>query len=398
MLLPQKRVMSSLKQKQEEDLGIRKRHRKRKSHVEDDGFINDGDEFQKFEARDEREKDAKEKHREKASKKVVVPVNLNVTSYKNDKYTQFKYDKGKSEKLDKCSAPNNNRERSEKEKSRNNNKTGPPPMSFEELMKMAQKKQAEPMPRVDPLLELEKLEKKKESLKDEERPLTAKEKKEMEEERIRKLKKMGKLPPEKENEKAKKLSKEKESLKKVKSEKDVKSEPLTASNKSKYFATPSPVPPKSKPPKTGSVPQNGAKNAKALLPPPPPPKPTAPDAGKKQAQLGRQPAEASKKQLPFERKEPKQVKKPLQERKFSSPHSFFPRKSSGPAPPPKRRIDSDDDDDEYDSEMDDFIDDGEEEMDYSSEIAKMFRYDKSKFRYVFLVTIFLDVDHESVLR
>ncbi|KAA0193890.1 hypothetical protein HAZT_HAZT010099 [Hyalella azteca] len=44
------------------------------------------------------------------------------------------------------------------------------------------------------------------------------------------------------------------------------------------------------------------------------------------------------------------------------------------------RVDSEDEDSEYDSEMDDFIDDGEPELDYSSEISKMFRYDRSKFK------------------
>lgn len=42
----------------------------------------------------------------------------------------------------------------------------------------------------------------------------------------------------------------------------------------------------------------------------------------------------------------------------------------------------DDDDSEYDSELDDFIDDGDEEEDYSSHIKAIFGYDKSK--YVFL--------------
>lgn len=42
------------------------------------------------------------------------------------------------------------------------------------------------------------------------------------------------------------------------------------------------------------------------------------------------------------------------------------------------RIEDDDDDSEYDSEMDDFIDDGDVELDYSSEIKKIFGYDKSR--------------------
>lgn len=38
----------------------------------------------------------------------------------------------------------------------------------------------------------------------------------------------------------------------------------------------------------------------------------------------------------------------------------------------------DDDDSEYDSEMDDFIDDGPEEQDYSKYIKEIFGYDRAK--------------------
>lgn len=37
-----------------------------------------------------------------------------------------------------------------------------------------------------------------------------------------------------------------------------------------------------------------------------------------------------------------------------------------------------DEESDYDSEMDDFIDDGDCEQDYSSEIRKIFGYDKSR--------------------
>lgn len=40
----------------------------------------------------------------------------------------------------------------------------------------------------------------------------------------------------------------------------------------------------------------------------------------------------------------------------------------------------DDDDSEYDSEMDDFIDDGDADEDYSKYISEIFGYDKSKYR------------------
>merc|ERR1712049_18056 len=43
------------------------------------------------------------------------------------------------------------------------------------------------------------------------------------------------------------------------------------------------------------------------------------------------------------------------------------------------RIESDDED-EYDSEMDDFIDDSDTKMDVSAEIAKMFGYNRHKYR------------------
>lgn len=51
-----------------------------------------------------------------------------------------------------------------------------------------------------------------------------------------------------------------------------------------------------------------------------------------------------------------------------------------PMAAPKRRI-IDDDESEYDSEMDDFIDDDPQENDYSKYIKEIFGYDKSKYRY-----------------
>lgn len=46
---------------------------------------------------------------------------------------------------------------------------------------------------------------------------------------------------------------------------------------------------------------------------------------------------------------------------------------------PRRPV-IEDSDSEYDSEMDDFIDDGDEEEDYSSQIRAIFGYDKSRYR------------------
>lgn len=49
-------------------------------------------------------------------------------------------------------------------------------------------------------------------------------------------------------------------------------------------------------------------------------------------------------------------------------------------PQPSKRLRIEDDDSEYDSEMDDFIDDGDEEEDVSSHIRDIFGYDKQKYR------------------
>lgn len=56
------------------------------------------------------------------------------------------------------------------------------------------------------------------------------------------------------------------------------------------------------------------------------------------------------------------------------------RPAQGPPMSSKRRNVIEDEDSEYDSEMDDFIDDGDEELDYSSEIKRIFGYDKSRYK------------------
>lgn len=56
------------------------------------------------------------------------------------------------------------------------------------------------------------------------------------------------------------------------------------------------------------------------------------------------------------------------------------RGGGGSSAPKKRRPVIEDSDSEYDSEMDDFIDDGDEEEDYSSQIRAIFGYDKSRYR------------------
>ncbi|XP_058827777.1 protein SPT2 homolog [Topomyia yanbarensis] len=67
-------------------------------------------------------------------------------------------------------------------------------------------------------------------------------------------------------------------------------------------------------------------------------------------------------------------------RPFPGPDVIRKRPSGGPPPPKKRRPVIEDSDSEYDSEMDDFIDDGDAEEDYSSHIRAIFGYDKSRYR------------------
>lgn len=94
-----------------------------------------------------------------------------------------------------------------------------------------------------------------------------------------------------------------------------------------------------------------------------------------------------KKPLPVKKFPPDDVRPPRQDLKPKAKQ--FPPPDVRRRPPPpgdfkrkpvKRRIL--DDDEDYDSEMDDFIDDGPEESeDYSKYISEIFGYDKSKYRY-----------------
>ncbi|XP_067640239.1 protein SPT2 homolog isoform X2 [Eurosta solidaginis] len=67
-------------------------------------------------------------------------------------------------------------------------------------------------------------------------------------------------------------------------------------------------------------------------------------------------------------------------RQFPPPDMQRSRGKDIKKPPPNKRLRIEDDDSEYDSEMDDFIDDGDEEEDYSSHIRAIFGYDKQKYR------------------
>ncbi|XP_036319035.1 LOW QUALITY PROTEIN: protein SPT2 homolog [Rhagoletis pomonella] len=67
-------------------------------------------------------------------------------------------------------------------------------------------------------------------------------------------------------------------------------------------------------------------------------------------------------------------------RQFPAPDVQRNRGKETKKPQPNKRLRIEDDDSEYDSEMDDFIDDGDEEEDYSSHIRAIFGYDKQKYR------------------
>lgn len=347
------------------------RRRKRKSKFADDDFINDGDAFDDF---DEPASD----------KKSSVPssqktVNINLTNYKSDKYNNFKYDGEKEKRKEE-----KDREKEREKKKKKPKPAAPPPMSFVELMQMAKQKQSTPVQKLtaDNIIK----EKEKDKKKEIDRPLTAKEKEELEDERRRKLKRLGKLPPEVKKEDAHDKTRkngETDKGKKIEDKVKVKSENTSklqqalekpkpepkVADRAKYFAVPGaprqqPVkkPEKSTmpPPKNPSVPVKSK--------PPPPPSEQISD---KKFQKPRD----------FPPKDLKPVKPrdlPQKPRSRDFPPLDRRRPQHAPPPPKRGRIESDSEE-EYDSEMDDFIDDGEEELDYSSEIKKMFGYDKSRY-------------------
>lgn len=332
--------MSSLKQEQEEGLGLRKRKRNRKSahrEDEDDGFINDGDAYKKFNSEKRKKAEDSEESSKRHKKSSKYDIDPSLFASKPDKYAKFKYDKG-----DKIKHKEN---QSVKKSTKSASGCA---MSFEELMKVAEKKQKDPIPIINPLKEI--LEKKEKPKVDESRPLTAKEKKEIEEERLRKLRKMGKLPPKEESSKLENHKKDSISNNKIdqppkkvpKEEKVVPEAPPKKNlDKARFFALPK-----------RNV-NNTPKDVKTTI------------ENKPEKFSGLQDKNKPSKGTVLKDTKKHSVSKPAIKQK--------------PPPPPQsfKRIDSDEED--YDSEMDDFIDDGDAELDYSNEIAKLFKYDKSKY-------------------
>ena len=429
-------MLNSLKEK--EETGSRKRKRKVE---EPDYFINDGDPYSRDEKKQCKDKNdlpsSSSKEHDKKDKKpeVKLSVNVNFTNYKSKTNDAFKYDYDKKKQLEK------ERQDKERDKERKKRAAPPPGLNFAELLKVAQSKQNEAVvPKPEDLIQEKLKEKELASKKKLDRPLTAMEKEAQEEARIRKLKRSGKLPDlpiaklkelkekarnkdsnktedkvpnnndklpkslltskisngcEKHSSSSPKLLKEK-----VNQKESIKPEPAIK-DRSKYFAVPASS-------KSNSDSLLRAKLTESKLKAVDSKKLSEPcrakdtDQPKYKSSEKISPSSSSKyssinkpsptpKGRPLLPSDAKSSRKPATSNRQFPPTDVRPVTSSRQFPPPDlrpinkkpisgrlNRVDSDDS--EYDSEMDDFIDDGEEELDYSSEIKKMFGYDKSKFR------------------
>lgn len=342
---------------------------------------------------------------------------ISMKPLKEDKLSNFRYSK------------NDNKDgvTKEKVKKKVNVKSSlvtPPPLSFNELMKMAVQKQSETTSTNSLEQELQDALKRKEEKSLEERPLSAKEKKLYEEEKMYKLKKIWKIPGAKDkknqntsesnissnsNDKTEnRIMKEKltsqnnridktvvaKTVPKKDSFKDSSQPSAKSYNRSKYFALHSDDKTERSKPKF-SNPSTFMSNSKSNI------KASNPLANSRDI-----PHTKTFKRIPSGNAISTlgSSSNYAAQRGYSSkPISSSSVHSSGKCIPnslnKRKMIESDnrkmtqnrksvesydrkivESEDEYDSDMDDFLDDGDEELDYSSEIAKMFKYDKSKYR------------------
>ncbi|XP_044748851.1 protein SPT2 homolog [Coccinella septempunctata] len=293
----------------------------------------------------------------------------------------------------------------------------PPPMNFNELLKLAEKKQFEPIV----------IEKKS---KEDESPLTKKQRREMERMRVWQERKQERLKPDP-SEPKQKINKEAETAKskiaKVPNQ-SILATARTSSNKAdNKMQNPEPEIRKKidwgpKHPSAGKM--NSITKAPVDTKKPVPSASNNPmkDLGKSVSNytekstkiatksnngttknglpskdIKRYPKEISvNSRGPSDKKMLDKIKeKEMLQRELSKPKQFPPNDVRPKQFPPadvrrkpmsnkmqmkKRRIIDDDDDEDYDSEMDDFIDDGpEEEEDYSKYIREIFGYNKSKY-------------------
>ncbi|EFA13317.1 protein SPT2 homolog [Tribolium castaneum] len=241
----------------------------------------------------------------------------------------------------------------------------PPPLNFNDLLKLAEKKQFEPI-----IIE--------QKPKEEEKLFTKKQKKELEREKEWRERKEGKLPPLEKpagnkipkvnnGDKAQALAKKNSTDLIKKSQVKVPEPTKKIVSNNQPIVDKKPVPSYTKP---GSSSLNKVKDLNDVR------KREAPKSGGRDVVAPKKPQlELKPKQFPPKDLKPKQFPPPDVRRK-----EFPPRDVKRKPLVNKRRIL---DDDEYDSEMDDFIDDGPEEgEDYSKYISEIFGYDKSKYRNV----------------
>ncbi|KAF2355329.1 Chromatin SPT2 [Trinorchestia longiramus] len=419
------RVLNSLKKQEEEEQGPRKRKRKH-GGGEQDGFINDGDPYDKASGSSSKESSDK---REKSKHEHKLPVNLNLTNYQTKDNENFKYDYDKKKREEK-ERKEKEYEKEERRKKRMKLASQPPTLGFAELMKLAANKTKETDVKKGEDLAKEQIKERETLLKKKlnDRPLTAQEKAQQEEERLRKLRRQGKLPnlPVEKLKELKEQQLNKKEGKPVatkeesknhkesngtdaaapqkkeqgldKNSKKVEPKPETKiRDRSKYFAVPGPPKPSvpssssssSFSSKSSSVPNTKLPNGKT-------PKSVDSKAFKSPDIKSKSLDSSSKYKSPdskarLEKGTSSGSKIPDRSKAFGSSRPPVPSKGRQFPPadlkPLKKpsggrfgRVDSEDEDSEYDSEMDDFIDDGEDELDYSSEIKKMFGYDKSRFK------------------
>ncbi|XP_037938864.1 protein SPT2 homolog [Teleopsis dalmanni] len=297
------------------------------------------------------------------------------------------------------------KKREEEQKKIKNRKPLPPPMDFQALLKLAEKKQHEPIKLLPQI-------KKKEP----ERLLTSKEKQELEErkkakERFEKSQSHGSGA----NKDRKEATPRMESNGRI-PKLNQSSKPSNASASNKVTLTTNKMSNSStnksaaqqKTSKPGPAPSSTSAQSLSINNNKPiistnskqtssltkkPYQSNVPTSGGKTSAKDLQPATNTASKKPYSgptREFPPRDNSAIKPRQFPSPvqktRQFPPadvRRSTSAKTKPqalKRRIIDDDDEDEYDSEMDDFIDDGDCEDDYSSQIRAIFGYDKSKYK------------------
>ncbi|RZC37421.1 SPT2 -like [Asbolus verrucosus] len=276
----------------------------------------------------------------------------------------------------------------------------PPPLNFNELLKLAEKKQFEPV-----VIE--------QKPKEEERLFTKKQKKEMEREKEWRDRKEGKLPPldkgpppnkipKVNTEKIVKLNGDAKTLK---ANESVRKIDKTDMMKKNQLITSKKIPEMNKRVNLSKTPSLEEKKTNRENVPLPNARPGASSSkinglnkpkdlnDVRRKELGKtrefpqskrtSPGDIKPKQFPPKDLKPKQFPPPDVRPKQVAPpdvrkKEFPPWDVKRKPAVNKRRIL---DDEEYDSEMDDFIDDGpEEEEDYSKYISEIFGYDKSRYR------------------